>query len=86
MAPSLKARYLDSPVLGSLLSLSGGSPAAETPIPPAETTMFLRTRAVRYLLLNAMAASDELRRYVRSSLPVTLLSEDESGRELYRVD
>ncbi len=76
MPPGVAQAYASMPVVGNLLRLSSGEdPIADEPI---------SVLPFRYLVLDTVTASSDLRGYVRSTLDIDLLA-SEGGRELYAV-
>jgi hypothetical protein len=76
MPPGAAQAYAAMPIVGNLLRLSSGQPAAEEP----------DTAAVpfRYLVLDTETAAPELVIYVRDTLDMDLIGSS-NGRELYAV-
>jgi hypothetical protein len=82
----LRQRYIDAPVIRSLISLSAGrsiDPGDQT-LTRAETIEALHRLHIRYVLLNVETAPQELANYVHAKLPLALDARQD-GRELYSV-
>ena len=77
MPPGAADRYAAMPVVGNLLRLSAGQPAAAD-------GGTLEPLVFRYLVVDTAAVSPELLAYVRSVLDLELLGAG-AGRELYAV-
>lgn len=77
MPPDAAEAYRRTPVVGNLLRLSNGE--AALPDPPAGAS-----QPCRYLVVNKATTSAETLAYIRSSLDLQLLAE-EQGRTLYLV-
>jgi hypothetical protein len=76
MPPGAAAAYAAMPIVGNLLRLSSGQPAAEDA--EASTVPF------RYIVLDTATASPELVAYLRQTLDMDLIGSSD-GRELYAV-
>lgn len=76
MPPGVAGAYAAMPVVGNLLRLSSGQPAAEEPSAPAVP--------FRYVVLDTTTASPELAAYLREKLDMDLIGSSD-GRELYAV-
>lgn len=83
---SIIGRYRETPVLRSLLALSGGD--AVDPLDRALTKQdagaALRARGIAYLVVNRTASPEALTRYVETALPIELLKKDDE-LELYAI-
>lgn len=85
--PGTAARqYAAMPVVGSLLRLSAGGrfEAEHTAMEPRQASMALASAGIRFVVLDIRSASPDLVRYVRSSLALRLIAE-EDGRIFYEV-
>jgi hypothetical protein len=86
LAPSVRDRYRELPVVGALLRLSGGGSLAD------ESSEEDRKRAgpalaglgVRYVVVNLQSAPPDLLSYVQAVLPLRLLARDQE-RSVYEV-
>ena len=76
MPPGAAAAYAAMPIVGNLLRLSSGQPAAEDAGAPAVP--------FRYVVLDTTTASPELVAYLRQALDMDLIGSSD-GRELYAV-
>ena len=85
LSPKLLDAYERSPILGVLLRLSAGTPlAGEAALSRAEGGAALRAAGIRYVMVNKLTAPADLLAYVRTGLPLRVLSEDDE-RTLYEV-
>lgn len=82
----VRQRYIDAPVIRSLITLSAGRSIdpADRALTRAETIEALHRLHIRYVLLNVETAPQELANYVHSRLPL-VLDARQDGRELYSV-
>jgi hypothetical protein len=76
MPPGMPAAYAAMPIVGNLLRLSNGEPAADE--------VKMAALPFRYLVLNTKTASPELVQYVESTLDMDLIASGD-GKELYAV-
>jgi hypothetical protein len=85
LSPKLLDAYERSPLLGPLLRLSAGQPLArEQLLSGDQAGAALAAAGIRYVMLNKRTAPADLAGYVRSGLPLRVISEDEE-RTLYEV-
>ena len=85
LSPSVIRDYHALPVVSSLLRLSSGEKLAdEAYANPARNTDQLSALGIRYVVLDARAASPELSQYVERALTLRKLRE-EDGRVFYEV-
>ena len=85
LPPRVIEGYRDSPILGSLVRLSGGSPLNDEAIPVrSDAAVALKAMKIRYFVVDTEASPPALLEYVRA-LPVRQLGSD-AGRTLYVLD
>jgi hypothetical protein len=86
LSPEIVRRYQAAPVVGSLLRLSGGGPlsAEDTQMDAAGAAAHLASVGVVFVVLDTRRAPPDLIRYVRSSIALNRIGE-EDGRIFFRV-
>jgi hypothetical protein len=86
LPPRIRQEYLEMPVIGGLLRLSGGEPLSRVSIEsdPDRATGELRQRSIGYVVLDRATAPPDLIHYVDSTLRLRLVATD-GQRELYSV-